>query len=1181
VCITIISLLLLGYVVAFADDLGTEYNARRTITIDLNGGYLSPSLMKWMYKYDKTPPSGADPNVFYEGVATGLVHDKHGNVHTLGRTRREEVRSYPWNTYPFYDNENPRAGSFIQHMDFVGQTPWIWLGNPTRPGYSFAGWETNRTQIPYNGGTLIHAGYYPLPFGDFTIRAKWVDVTPPEIYTRNHEDTADFHYRGWANTDVTIRLKFWDSGSGYRQSRYAWSTSTAKPSSGWSDWTTSSNYTVTQTNSGSWYLHIEAYDNDWNYSYLCKGPYQIDKTPPSHVSHLISGHRYTNGSTYWARPYDTLKIKLKGYDGDSGISCTAILLSGSGVSCGGYHEWFGSADNIHTSDWSAPDVAFVSASRTYDSGGYREVEIGVQPKTNGHIYSLLAGYYDFVWNYSNWVDTSCKIGVDGVAPSVTITPNSRSLTNQNITVTISASDSGSGVKRIEYMISTDGGATWPGSWTQVSASSTTVTLSNTGQYKIRARAVDNVDNVSGEVYSGVYQIDKIAPTVSANPTTRDWNNTNVTVMLTYNDTGGSGLSAQQYAWSTSTATPSTWNNYSGAVTQSSEGIWYLHVRAVDAAGNTTTTYFGPYKIDKTRPAVTANPSTREWGNTGVTVTLTYSDSGGSGLATRQYAWSTSTATPSTWTNYTSPVTQSGEGMWYLHVRAVDAAGNVYTAYFGPYKIDRTPPTVSANPSSREWGDTPVTVALTFSDTGGSGIKDRLYAWSTNTATPTEWNNYESPVTQATPGIWYLHVKVTDTAGNVTTTYFGPYTIDELKYIEVIPSAVTIVRTETLQLTVKAVYHLKTEDVTTSAQYSSSNDSIVTVSPNGTITGRAVGQAVITATYKSKQAQCTVTVQEPEKTVAGTITITKTPTYVFTRWNKTADGQPSRMDITISWDNLNLLILRADKTVLRSEPITVTRAESQHRINRYTIPETYSWGTLTYSKLTNYSAGSGSYRAVYEYDKAGKPNSPFTFTGYYTYEGEEKSFSVTVYIPVNGIATTLLRPSIVPLSLGFQPALTNSGNNTWKYSGVWPASGVLTLDGSAGDLAWPVPGSTVISSYFGRRVDPIDGVVRMHYGIDIPAPEGTNIVAPDDGKVVYVGYDEGFGNMLVIRSGIYDFVFGHCSNILVSNGQTVSKGQAIAKVGSTGRATGPHLDFRVTLGPYTQGNYIDPLTVVKP
>jgi murein DD-endopeptidase MepM/ murein hydrolase activator NlpD len=415
------------------------------------------------------------------------------------------------------------------------------------------------------------------------------------------------------------------------------------------------------------------------------------------------------------------------------------------------------------------------------------------------------------------------------------------------------------------------------------------------------------------------------------------------------------------------------------------------------------------------------------------------------------------------------------------------------------------------------------------------------------------------------------------------TCFGPYIVDELRYIQVIPSFITIVRTETLPLTVQAVYHLKTEDITGTAQYASSNTSVAEVNSGGVITGKAVGQAVITAAYKGKQAQCTVTVQEPEKTVAGSVTITKTPTYVFTRWNRTPDGSASNMDITVNWANLNVLTLRADKTVLRSEPVTVTRAESQHRINRYTEPETYSWGTLTYSKLTSNSPGNGSYRAVYEYDKAGKPNSPFTFTGYYMQEGQEKSFSVTVNIPVNAITTTLLRPSnSFSLAPRFLSGLTNySGNNTWKYSGVWPASGVITLGGSSGDLAWPVPGNTMISSYFGRRIHPIDGVVRMHHGIDIPAPEGTNIVSPDFGRVIYTGYDEAFGNILVIRSGNYDFIFGHCSSITVTTGQNVNKGQVVAKVGSTGQATGPHLDFRVTIGPYTQGVYIDPLTVVKP
>ena len=161
------------------------------------------------------------------------------------------------------------------------------------------------------------------------------------------------------------------------------------------------------------------------------------------------------------------------------------------------------------------------------------------------------------------------------------------------------------------------------------------------------------------------------------------------------------------------------------------------------------------------------------------------------------------------------------------------------------------------------------------------------------------------------------------------------------------------------------------------------------------------------------------------------------------------------------------------------------------------------------------------------------------------------------------------------------ACTSSAEAMHGVQQCKPASGVLTLTGSRGECKWPVPDSSIISSFFGRRIHPVDGVVREHYGIDIPAPEGTNIVSPDDGKVVYTGYDSDFGNMLVVRSGQYDFVFGHCSDIVVTTGQDVSKGQVIAKVGSTGTSTGPHLDFRVAVGPYTQKNYIDPLSVVKP
>ena len=146
------------------------------------------------------------------------------------------------------------------------------------------------------------------------------------------------------------------------------------------------------------------------------------------------------------------------------------------------------------------------------------------------------------------------------------------------------------------------------------------------------------------------------------------------------------ISAREYAWSTNTTTPSSWNNYSSPVTQSLDGVWYLHARAVDNSGNVTTECFGPYRIDKTSPSITANPSSRGWDNTDVSVTLTFSD-GQSGVKTRQFAWSTSTSTPSAWSNYTSAVTQGSNGVWYLHARTEDNAGNITVEMFVPYRVD--------------------------------------------------------------------------------------------------------------------------------------------------------------------------------------------------------------------------------------------------------------------------------------------------------------------------------------------------------------------------------------------------------------------------------------------------------------------------------------------------------------
>ncbi len=109
---------------------------------------------------------------------------------------------------------------------------------------------------------------------------------------------------------------------------------------------------------------------------------------------------------------------------------------------------------------------------------------------------------------------------------------------------------------------------------------------------------------------------------------------------------------------------------------------------------------------------------------------------------------------------------------------------------------------------------------------------------------------------------------------------------------------------------------------------------------------------------------------------------------------------------------------------------------------------------------------------------------------------------------------------------------------------------------------PVPG-TGIGSGFGYRVDPIDGTIRMHEGVDLGAPTGTPILASADGIVSYADWNMGYGYVVDIDHG-YGFVsrYAHCSKILVRVGDFVKRGQVIALVGRTGRTTCPHLHYEV-------------------
>lgn len=161
---------------------------------------------------------------------------------------------------------------------------------------------------------------------------------------------------------------------------------------------------------------------------------------------------------------------------------------------------------------------------------------------------------------------------------------------------------------------------------------------------------------------------------------------------------------------------------------------------------------------------------------------------------------------------------------------------------------------------------------------------------------------------------------------------------------------------------------------------------------------------------------------------------------------------------------------------------------------------------------------------------------------------------------------------------------NSGNSGNSGNNGGSNTGSMNSNVSSAGWAWPMPYDGVyLTSYYGYRYHPLDGDWRYHSGIDISmsGAYGKNIVATRAGTVILSSLESesgtGYGNYIIIDHGDgYTSLYGHCSELLVSTGQRVSRGQIIARVGSTGWSTGPHLHFEVRYN----GETVDPLDYVN-
>lgn len=487
--------------------------------------------------------------------------------------------------------------------------------------------------------------------------------------------------------------------------------------------------TTTVSSQGVNIIQSQITDNDGNSAVVNSGAYYVDKTPPT-ATFSPASCAWTNDQTVAITTAD---------NGGSGVASTSYRMSTDGGNTWSGYTFFGG-------------TAYVPLPQGDD--------ILQVPVTDGagNSASYMSGHYY----------------IDKTAPAVVYSPGNCSWTS-NQTVTITTSDAGgSGVRASYWRLSTDGGNTWSG-YTQFS-SSTSVSLPQ-GDDVLQTDVYDNAGN-KATVTSGHYSIDKTAPTATYSPISCSWSN-NVSVTISTSDAGGSGLRTSY--WRLSTDGGNTWSGYTqfGSSTSVSlpQGDDMLQTDIYDNAGNKATVTSGHYFIDKAAPTANYSPSSCSWTNS-QSVTITTSDTGGSGLRTSY--WRLSTDGGNTWSGYTqfgsSTCLSLPEGDDVLQTDVYDNAGNKATITSGQYYIDKTAPAVIYTPNSANYTDD-VTVSIGPSDSL-SGIKQWRYRINTkgNWGHWTSYFNSTDPqtVTFNTYADEYIETEATDNAGNTATVDSGVY-----------------------------------------------------------------------------------------------------------------------------------------------------------------------------------------------------------------------------------------------------------------------------------------------------------------------------------------------------------------------------------------------------------------------
>lgn len=187
----------------------------------------------------------------------------------------------------------------------------------------------------------------------------------------------------------------------------------------------------------------------------------------------------------------------------------------------------------------------------------------------------------------------------------------------------------------------------------------------------------------------------------------------------------------------------------------------------------------------------------------------------------------------------------------------------------------------------------------------------------------------------------------------------------------------------------------------------------------------------------------------------------------------------------------------------------------------------------------------------------------------TMRAEQASLLQEVDLEAEAHASTL--HSLAQSRQRYEDAVAALEAESARIAGIIQGTGSAGSGQYGGELFWPTSGPIV--SGFGYRTHPVYGTTRFHAGVDIDGACGQPIFAGEDGTVISAAYNSGYGNATVIDHGDgLSTLYAHQSSLGVSSGQSVSRGQQIGVVGTTGLSTGCHLHFEVRIN----GEPVDPV-----